>query len=152
MDTPPSAPEPSAEQTRRRRRRRGCAEAQKRFRDRGNTNESKAAHAAVHSASLSYLPPIYDLYRLRRATAKSEEAARLAAERRCRVDADYRENCRRELSISLAGRLRYNLLTARKFIAKFGRDAYMKYYLPLYETHGPHLPGIKWVWEDEDGV
>ncbi|KAJ7844096.1 hypothetical protein B0H14DRAFT_3455733 [Mycena olivaceomarginata] len=57
----------------------------------------------------------------------------MARERRRRWDADYREQVRRS-----------------KFCTKFGHRAFLDYYFPLYSTHGPHLPGLKFVWNDDE--
>ncbi|KAJ7306874.1 hypothetical protein DFH08DRAFT_944691, partial [Mycena albidolilacea] len=71
--------------------------------------------------------------RLRNNFFCSKEATQIARERRRRWDADYREQVRRS-----------------KFCTKFGHRAFLDYYFPLYSTHGPHLPGLKFVWNDDE--
>jgi hypothetical protein len=43
------------------------------------------------------------------------------------------------------------LIPNRKFIGKFGRHAFVEYYLPLHNIFGEHLPGRQFVWSDEQG-
>jgi len=39
---------------------------------------------------------------------------------------------------------------ARKFVAKFGCEAFMDSYYPQYELRGKkHLPGLRFVWDDD---
>jgi hypothetical protein len=38
---------------------------------------------------------------------------------------------------------------SRKFIEKFGRQAFKDNYLPLFNIAGPHLPGKKFIWPEE---
>ncbi|KAJ7191704.1 hypothetical protein GGX14DRAFT_406945 [Mycena pura] len=63
--------------------------------------------------------------------ALSEEETRQAREHRRSVDADYRERVRQQ-----------------KFIDKFGRRAFNKFYIPLLESSGPHLPGKQFIPEE----
>ncbi|KAJ7073550.1 hypothetical protein B0H15DRAFT_957083 [Mycena belliarum] len=74
----------------------------------------------------------------RRAKIKlTENGVALAAEHRREIDANYREKQRQ-----------------KKFVQKFGRRAFRKHYLPLYETtgNGRHLPGVEFAWNDVTGA
>ncbi|KAJ7135063.1 hypothetical protein C8R43DRAFT_956261 [Mycena crocata] len=69
-----------------------------------------------------------------KAIQMSEEEYTSAADRRRKVNTDYRERCRK-----------------RKFIAKYGLEAFYTHYLPLHNMLGPHLPRQKFVLEEVEG-
>ncbi|KAJ7490199.1 hypothetical protein B0H11DRAFT_2229121 [Mycena galericulata] len=83
---------------------------------------------------------------LRARIEMSEEESRLAAQRRRRVDADYRA-ARSWVARMLLARANVSIL--RKFIAKFGHRAFMEQYLPLHQVFGDHITGKRFVWDDE---
>ncbi|KAJ7434844.1 hypothetical protein B0H11DRAFT_2257927 [Mycena galericulata] len=63
---------------------------------------------------------------------QSQRLSQLAAARRRKTDADYRERCRK-----------------KKFIAKYGERAFIKHYLPLHDIFGEYIVGQKFVRSDE---
>ncbi|KAJ7170636.1 hypothetical protein C8R43DRAFT_1120395 [Mycena crocata] len=66
----------------------------------------------------------------------NEESKKAAADKRREADADYRERQRQ-----------------KKYIAKFGEQAFQDLYAPLYRIHGNQLAKqrLKFEWDDENG-
>ncbi|KAJ7186594.1 hypothetical protein C8R46DRAFT_1206598 [Mycena filopes] len=129
-------PKPTAQELAAKHRRH--ADAQARHRDKLELGHFASSGPNENAAVRQPAPqvgeePSAEICSLRAARALSAEATERAAAQRQEVDADYRERCRK-----------------RKFIAKFGHSAFVRFYLPMHEKYGQrHLPGLKFLWETE---
>ncbi|KAF8197310.1 hypothetical protein K438DRAFT_1760094 [Mycena galopus ATCC 62051] len=77
---------------------------------------------------------------LRAARNLSEEGKKKSVDGRRDTDTDYRERRRKQ-----------SLTCNRKFIQKFGKEAFITQYLPLHDVYGKYLAGQKFVGSDEGG-